>query len=90
MQQIKSFGILQTAKVSGALYLIFSALFAIPFAMIGVIVALVSGEPKGLLMLLWIFAPVIYAVVGALSVGLVCWIYNLVAARMGGFEIELQ
>ncbi len=45
MQQIKSVGILQTAKVSGAMYLIFSAVFAIPFAVIGALGAVVSGKP---------------------------------------------
>ncbi len=90
MQQIKSFGILQAAKVSGALYLIVSAIFAIPFAVIGALGAVVSGKPEGLLMLLLVFAPLFYAVVGALGAALACLVYNLVAARIGGFEIELQ
>ena len=90
MQQIKSVGILQTAKVSGVMYLIFSAVFAIPIAVIGALVAVVSGKPQGLFMLLWIFAPLFYAVAGALFAALGCFVYNLVAARMGGIEIELR
>lgn len=90
MQQIKSFGILQTAKVSGVMYLIVSAVFAIPFAVIGALGAVVSGKPEGLLMLLLILAPLLYAVMGALFAALGCLVYNLVAARIGGVEVELQ
>ena len=90
MQQIKSFGILQAAKVSGALYLIISAVIAIPFAVIGALAAVVSGKPEGLLMLLFILAPLLYAAMGALFAALACLVYNLIAARIGGIEIELQ
>ena len=47
MQQIKSFGVLQTAKVSGVLYLIVSAIFAIPFAVIGAVGGSRVREARG-------------------------------------------
>ena len=40
MVQIKSFGVLQTAKFSAVMYFIFSAIFMIPFGLI----TLVAGS----------------------------------------------
>ena len=89
MQQVKSFGIFQTAKVLAALYFIMTAIFAIPFAVIGAIVSVVAGKPEGLLSLLLIAVPFFYAIIGGLFGALICWLYNVVAARIGGIEIEL-
>ncbi len=90
MQQVKAFGILQTAKVSAVLYLILTAIFAVPFALIGTLVSLLTGKPQGLVALLFLLAPFLYAIVGALMVAFMCWVYNMIAARIGGIEIELQ
>ncbi len=90
MQQIKSVGILQTAKLAGALYVVVTAIFAIPIGIIGALVSILAGKPEGLIFLMFIFAPIFYGIVGFLMVALLCWLYNVVAARMGGIEIELQ
>lgn len=37
-----------------------------------------------------VLAPVLYGVLGALVNALMAWIYNLVAARLGGIEIEID
>ncbi len=90
MQQIKSVGILQTAKLAGALYVVVTAIFAIPIGIIGALVSILAGKPEGLIFLVFIVAPIFYGIVGFLMVALLCWLYNVVAARMGGIEIELQ
>ncbi len=41
-------------------------------------------------MLLLIFLPLLYAVMGAVFAALGCLVYNLVAAKIGGVEVELQ
>lgn len=37
-----------------------------------------------------VLAPILYGVVGAIVNALMAWIYNLVAARLGGIEISLE
>ena len=37
-----------------------------------------------------VLAPVLYGVLGALVNALMAWIYNHVAARLGGIEINLE
>ena len=89
MQQVKSFGVLQTAKFLAAMYFIMTAIFAIPFAVIGAIVSVIAGKPEGLFSLLFLAAPFFYAIIGGLFGALACWLYNVVAARIGGIEIEI-
>ena len=90
MQQVRSFGIFQTAKVAAVLYVVVTAIFAIPFGIIGAIVAMISGKHEGLLSLLLLVAPIAYGIFGFLMVALMCWLYNVVATRIGGIEVELQ
>lgn len=37
-----------------------------------------------------IFMPIIYAVMAFLMTALWCWMYNVVAKRIGGIEIEVE
>jgi hypothetical protein len=37
-----------------------------------------------------ILAPILYGVLGALVNAFMAWLYNLVAARLGGIEISLE
>jgi hypothetical protein len=37
-----------------------------------------------------VLAPILYGVLGALVNALMAWIYNQVAARLGGIEIEIE
>ena len=38
----------------------------------------------------FVLAPILYGVLGALVNALMVWIYNLVAARLGGIEITFE
>ena len=94
MTQIKSFGILQTAKFMAVMYFISTAVFAIPA---GIIISLVGasssqgnpilGSLSGFGMLL---IPVAYGAMGFVVVAIGCLFYNLVAKFVGGIEIEIQ
>lgn len=90
MQQVRAFGVFQTAKVTAVLYVVITAIFAVPFGIIGTLVAIISGKREGLLSLLLLVAPIVYGIMGFLMMALMCWLYNVVAARTGGIEIELQ
>jgi hypothetical protein len=37
-----------------------------------------------------VLAPVLYGVLGAMVNALMAWVYNLVAGRLGGIEIDLE
>jgi hypothetical protein len=37
-----------------------------------------------------VLAPILYGVLGALVNAFMAWLYNLVAARLGGIEISLE
>lgn len=84
MKQIKKFGIVQTAKVAAILYLVFGAIFLVPMTLITLVA---SGEAASLFLILLL--PV-YAIGGFIVVAICCWIYNLVAGKFGGIEIEIE
>ena len=87
MHEIKSFKIFQTAKMIAVLYVIFGVVE-------GVILANLiahSHHPapfKGTLTVL-IGVPILFGVLGFIFTVIGCWLYNLVAARIGGIAFEL-
>ena len=90
MQRIKSFGVTQTAKFFGVMYVLLTAVIAIPVAVIGAAMSLALKKPEGLTFLLLLLAPIVYGVVGFVGSAFTCWLYNILAERIGGIEIELQ
>ncbi|HEY6299887.1 MAG TPA: hypothetical protein VIW95_09615 [Candidatus Binatus sp.] len=87
MHEIKSFRIFQTAKVIAVLYLIFGfvegAILTIVFAhrphphpLLGILLSLIG-------------LPILFGVVGFIFLAIGCWLYNIVAARIGGIAFEL-
>ena len=82
-KQIVKVSILQSAKVMAALYFVIS----IPFALLMMIPAIFvpsAGYSVGMA----IAMPIFYTIFGFLFSLLGAWIYNLVAARIGGFEFQ--
>jgi hypothetical protein len=84
MQELKSFAILPTAKAMGALYLILGAVVSVFVA----IAAFAAGRPGQAILVLILMAP-LYGVGGFIMTAIMTWLYNQVAARIGGIEIEL-
>ena len=83
MQQVKKFGVLQTSKVIAVFYLIFSAVFCIPFGVISFII----GKPGGIFI---IFLPLLYAALGFVAIAGSCLFYNFIARKIGGIEVEIK
>jgi hypothetical protein len=87
MHEIKSFNIFQTAKVIAVLYVIFGfvegAILAVMFAH--------HPHPHPLqgILLSLIGLPILFGVVGFIFLAISCWLYNIVAARIGGIAFEL-
>ena len=95
MTQIKRIGIKQTAKVSAVFYFIFSLLFVVPMSVMTIIFGTIGDNKTNILGatfggILLIIVPLIYSVMGFTMVALFSFIYNQIAKRVGGIEIELE
>ena len=89
MYTVRSVDIRSSARVAGALYGAL-ALLVVPVGIIGVIAGFVKGNGATVgLSVVMVAAPLLYGVVGFLLGAFAAWIYNLVAGRIGGIEIEL-
>jgi hypothetical protein len=89
--RITSIGILQTAKTAGALYGVVGLIFGVFAFFIELFVP--SGYfagPSGIgpAILALILGPIVYAIGGFVAFAIGGWLYNLVAARTGGVELE--
>jgi hypothetical protein len=82
-RQITSFSPLQTAKVFGVLYFAIS----LPFLLLMLLPMLATAGPKPPFLSGFMLAmPFLYALIGFLFTLFGAWVYNIVAARVGGIE----
>lgn len=85
-QQIRRFGVGQTAKVIGVLYVLVGVVFLPVFLVASAFSPKGSGIGTGLALAL----PVLYGVAGFVFSAIGCVIYNFVAGLVGGIEVELD
>jgi hypothetical protein len=95
MVRIRRFGVIRTANVAAVIYLILTAIFVIPFALI-----LVAATPTtftdqagrttriDLSPVFLLLIPFLYAAIGWVFTAIGCLIYNLAARWTGGIEFE--
>ena len=86
MRQIKSFNVMQTAKVMGAVYFVLGLAVSL-FIILPVSMAR-RGPAHGRFFMA-VLSPFIYGVLGFVCSAVVCWLYNLIAERLGGIEVEV-
>jgi hypothetical protein len=86
MRQIKSFGVLQTAKIMGAIY------FFVGLLLVVLVFVLAPIRPRHIHRspLLLLAAPVFYGIVGFIVTAIFCGLYNAIASRIGGIEFEIS
>lgn len=94
MQRISSVGVLSCAKMLGVLYGCM-ALLIIPIFLIGGLAGMASRQTNGaiggaVMLAFAILAPFIYGGIGFVFGAIGAWIYNLIAKRLGGIEIQLE
>jgi hypothetical protein len=85
MRQLKSFNVIQTATTMAAVYAVLGAIAGVLFFLGG----LASGRflaAVGALILM----PIAYSLGGFILTAIVCFIYNEVAKRVGGIEVEIS
>ena len=90
--RIRRLSVGQTAKVMGAIYLLFGIIFAVIFGAIGSLVPRTELGGDGFMFggIFVVLMPIIYAVMGVISGLLVAVFYNLVAGMTGGLELDLS
>jgi hypothetical protein len=86
VRQIRSFNVLQTAKVMGALYFVLGV--AVSLFIAGRI-SIARRAPGHGGLLIAVLAPFIYGVLGFVFSAIVCWLYNVIAGLLGGIEVEV-
>lgn len=98
MAEIKSFGILSVAKISGTIYCVLGLILGLLFALISVL-SMAAPTDGGMaaaglgsvaLLIFAIVIAVVYGAVGFIFGGLLAWLYNVVACRIGGIEMEIR
>lgn len=83
MKEIKRFTIVKTARIIALLYFVIAVLVSIPTA----IITIVSGGQLGVSVFLMPFAVTIMAYI---MITIVCAVYNFLAGKIGGIEIEIE
>jgi hypothetical protein len=94
MQVIKRVDVLSVGKVMGLLYAAMGLIFVPFFLLISAIQALSgkAGAEFGLAMaiVMTIFLPIFYGVLGFIGGVIMAFLYNVIAGRIGGIEIDLS
>jgi len=81
--QVVSISKLQTAKVMALMYLVIS----IPMVLLTMVPMRMSGQAFNWSMVIWL--PVLYTALGFVFSFLGAWIYNGIAAKVGGIEFRI-
>jgi ABC-type uncharacterized transport system fused permease/ATPase subunit len=85
-KQISRISVAQTSKVIAILYVIFSLLYSL----FGIPMILFGGSEMKVMGYIYLFMPILAGVFGFIFVALGCWVYNLVAGKLGGVEFEVN
>jgi len=93
MRVVKSVGVLSAAKILGMLYGCIGLIF-VPFGLIMALAGSATGGQNSLLagisgVIFAIFLPLLYGAFGFVGGLLGALLYNLVARRLGGLQVEL-
>jgi hypothetical protein len=84
-QQIARFSPHQNGKVFAVLMAVGALVFVVPFMLIAFLSAPAEAKPP---MLFFLAMPIIYLVMGYISVAIGCAIYNALFKHIGGIEFE--
>jgi len=84
-KQIVNVSVVQSSKVVAVMYMLIS----LPVLAIMAILGALAGK-AGPAILMLIIAPPLYGLVTFLCTGLLVWIYNVVARRVGGVEFSTE
>lgn len=86
MKRIKKFGVSQTAKVVATIYAVIALILIIPMMFIS---SVTSAMPFGGVYTM-LFIPALYWVFTFAITAIGCFVYNIVAEKTGGIEIDIE
>lgn len=93
MVVLKKVGVLSIAKIQSILMIVIGFFLGIFYAIIAASVDKTEYATDPLVMLGWwsiILMPIIYGIMGFVIGAIGAWLYNLIAKKIGGVEIELS
>lgn len=92
MYRIRRFGVMKTATVVAVMYMLIVAVFAIPFALLALLVAPSQGSgAAGVGVVAFaLVAILIYGFLGWVFTAIAVAVYNLAARWVGGIEVEIE
>ncbi len=83
-KQVTRVSIKQSSKVAAILYFIFGFIYTL----IGIPVLFIGGEEAIIMGVIYLCMPVIMGIFGFIGFAFFAFIYNKIAAKVGGFEFE--
>ncbi len=94
MTEVRRIGVLSLAKMVGMIYLALGLIFFLFFACFGLVAFLANSNGKGIaeaaIMLLFVCVMlVMYGIMGFIADAFIALVYNVLAFRVGGVELEL-
>lgn len=93
MKKIKRFGVYQTSKIIGIIYF---CIFAITMIPLGLFSGLFGGMGDmgmgmgGFGAMFFFIAPFLYGFFAFIGTAIACAIYNFIADKVGGIELEIE
>jgi hypothetical protein len=95
MVQIKRIGVKQTAKVTAVFYFLISLIFVLPITLFAFVISLFNDNNIGMFStafggLFFLILPFLYALMGYFLVAIMALMYNIIAKKIGGVEIEID
>mgnify|MGYP000962198652 CR=1 FL=1 len=88
-RRLKKIRVLRTALISALIFFFISLIVFVPMLIItGITGGLPGGMGFGKAALPIIIMPLLYPIMGFLMTALWCWLYNVIAQRIGGIEFE--
>ena len=86
MKRIKKFGVAQTAKVVATIYGVMALIFVIPMMIFGSFSGVTPFGGSYVMLLM----PLAYWVLTFIMTAIGCFVYNIIAEKTGGIEIEVE
>jgi len=100
MHRIRSVGVLSVAKISGLIHAAFGLLFVPIFLLMGLSLSIAGTQGGGqklptffgpaFAVIMSIFMPIFYGIMGFLIGAVGALLYNLIATWVGGIEMEVE
>lgn len=89
---LKRIGPISCAKISGVLYGLIGLIVGLIFSLVALVGAAIGGSGSSALFGIGavIILPIFYGGLGFVGGALTAWLYNLIASRIGGLEVEFE